>query len=125
MSDPWLGTDKLLHCLACAAITSFTYSLLRIPKSLRGRHRARIAGGCLAGCLAGVAKEVGDSVQLWPFCPCGASARDLVADALGVVLGVLLVLLVQFCCSRHASGGSGDAQPAPAAVDERGAAATA
>jgi hypothetical protein len=43
-----------------------------------------------------------------PFCPCGASARDLAADALGVGLGALLALLGQrlWCHCQRQRGGS-------------------
>eukprot|EP01043_Picozoa_sp_COSAG02_P014758 COSAG02_NODE_614_length_19515_cov_6.651937_13_plen_132_part_00 len=99
--DPWLGADKWYHCLACGTITCCTYCVVGLWKVLRGRRRTRLALGCTAGTVAGVAKEIGDSVQAWPFCPCGSSARDLVADMLGVVIGLLLILTVQLCCGRR------------------------
>ena len=102
MSDPWLGADKLYHCVACAVATSCTFAILGIAKSLRLRtasaRRLRLGLAVLSGSGAGVAKEIGDNWNVWPFCPCGASARDLAADALGVALGVLIALLCQRCC---------------------------
>jgi len=97
-SDPWLGADKAQHCLACATITCCVYCVVGLCHALRGRHRTRLALGCIAGTVAGIAKEIGDSVQAWPFCPCGASSSVLVADMLGVVIGVLLILSVRLCC---------------------------
>lgn len=98
--DPWLGVDKLLHCVGCGAITCCTYCAVGLLRALRGRRRTRLALGCTAGTAAGVAKEIGDSVQAWPFCPCGASPRDLAADVLGVMIGVLLILIVHMWCDR-------------------------
>ena len=118
--DPWLGSDKLYHCLACAAITCCTYYVVGLWKVLRGRRRPRLALGCSVGTVAGIAKEIGDSVQAWPFCPCGASARDLVADMLGVAMGVLLILTVQMCCGRldGSNVGGADVNSKDQPVDE-------
>ena len=119
-TDPWFGADKLYHALACATITCCTYCSVGLWKSLRGRRRTRLALGCMAGIAAGIAKEVGDSIQAWPFCPCGASVRDLIADIVGVVVGVLLVLSVQLCCGRrdgNSIGNHGTSQHVDGNVD--------
>lgn len=64
-------------------------------------------------------------MQAWPFCPCGASARDLVADMLGVALGLLLILAVQLCCGRSdGSGGSGIGSSTDAQSTDKPAART-
>jgi hypothetical protein len=68
MSDPWLGADKLYHCVACAAITAATYAVLGIARRLRtfSAARARLALAVFSGSGAGVAKEVGDYWNFWP-----------------------------------------------------------
>ena len=102
-ADPWLAPDKLYHFLACATISLLIYGLLpwagRCVPGWVGRcvarPRPRLGLSLAAGAVAGLAKEAGDARNTWPFCPCSASARDLVADGAGVVAAAALLGLCQ------------------------------
>lgn len=59
--DPWLARDKAEHFAFCFAITSAVYLGSRSWESLR-RHRLLLA--CFAGLAAGLAKELGDWLQV-------------------------------------------------------------
>lgn len=90
-SDPWIAPDKLYHVLFCLSLTllfSFAASRTRYP-FLR-RHSVGI--GSLASLLAGAAKEAADQLGLFPSA--GASAKDAVAD----LLGVLIAATALSCC---------------------------
>ncbi|KAI3521174.1 hypothetical protein L1887_10635 [Cichorium endivia] len=88
--DDWLAYDKLQHFLLCFFITVISsylasrarYSLLR---------RRSISVGCILSLFVGVAKEVAD--ELGFFKSAGASAKDAVADILGVFVAVLALSL--------------------------------
>jgi hypothetical protein len=49
--------------------------------------------------LIGALKEIGDIYSWWWMCPCQGSWKDLVADALGAVAGVLSLQLIHVKCS--------------------------
>ena len=100
-SDPWFGVDKIEHFAACLAITLLTYALLAGVRTFRS---PRVHDGvvstipfALALCtsvLAGLAKELGDASQLWPWCPpCVPSHRDLAANVLGSMVGAAVLIL--------------------------------
>jgi uncharacterized protein YfiM (DUF2279 family) len=59
--DPWGGTDKLQHFVFCFVVTVCASLLCYTSKRLQGR---RLLLGCSAGLSAGVAKEVGDFLQV-------------------------------------------------------------
>lgn len=118
-SDPWLGTDKLYHLVACFLITAAAYSSLLLLRRLSGCRRRWPCSHCSSsrallllaigsGTAAGVAKEAGDAIGLWPFCPCLASIRDLVADAAGVVLAAIFLV-----CWQRVAAGVSDADQVP------------
>ncbi|OWM81867.1 uncharacterized protein LOC116210225 [Punica granatum] len=82
-SDPWIAPDKLYHVLFCLFLTllfSFAASRTRYP-FLR-RHSIRL--GSIASLLAGAAKEAADQFGIFPSA--GASAKDAVADVIGVLI---------------------------------------
>ncbi|KAL3926226.1 MAG: hypothetical protein SGPRY_003394, partial [Prymnesium sp.] len=92
-------TDHLtLHAVACAVATLITYHIARyrLPDTLAADYPLLSAIG-LALSL-GVVKEVGDWLQLWPWCErrkCEWDEKDLLWDAVGVwfALGLLALLL--------------------------------
>lgn len=86
--DPWLGRDKALHAGGSFLLTlSGQYVLTAKLSAGEGTALPIAAGTTLA---LGLAKEVVDSRRaVRPH----FSTRDLVADAVGVVLAVGLILL--------------------------------
>ncbi|KAJ4754360.1 hypothetical protein LUZ62_088765 [Rhynchospora pubera] len=86
--DEWWALDKAQHLLACLLIT-----LLVAALAGRSRHaflrRRSAAIGSVASLFAGAAKEAGDEIGLWRSA--GGSAKDAVADLLGVVLALIVI----------------------------------
>ncbi len=88
LADSWLGRDKALHAAGSFLLTlSAQYVLTAKLDTDEGTAVPLAAGVTLS---LGLAKEVADSRR-----PVGPlfSTRDLVADAVGVVLAVGLILL--------------------------------
>lgn len=90
--DPWLAPDKLYHVVFCFSLTLLFSTLAAlIPHPFLRRHY--IGVGSIASLLAGAAKEIAD--ELGYFRSAGASAKDAVADLLGVVLASYALSLVK------------------------------
>ncbi|XP_010034004.2 LOW QUALITY PROTEIN: uncharacterized protein LOC104423213 [Eucalyptus grandis] len=99
--DPWLARDKLYHVLFCLSLTllfSRLASLAR-PSLLRRRSSSSDPSPPL---LAGAAKEAADHLGVFPSD--GASAKDALADVLGVLIAASALSL----CRRRSS-----TRPAP------------
>ncbi|KAK2644744.1 hypothetical protein Ddye_019939 [Dipteronia dyeriana] len=81
--DPWLGPDKLYHFVFCFSLTLLISTLASYSPypSLRSHS---ISVGSIMSLLAGAAKEFADHLRIFPSA--GASFRDGVADALGVLV---------------------------------------
>lgn len=110
--DPWLALDKLQHFLFCFAVTAAGYLAARARERLR-RHRLPL--GCAAGVVAGILKEVGDVLGLWP----GAlSIRDLGADAVGVAAA--LAALVAAEARRRPLAGQQQGQQLVLVLEQKG-----
>ena len=88
--DEWLARDKLEHVLFCFSIT-IIFSLLASRTRYSFLRRRSIWFGSVVSLAAGAAKEVADEIGF--FMSAGASAKDAVADLLGIVLAVLLLSL--------------------------------
>ncbi|KAF7814486.1 Transmembrane protein [Senna tora] len=94
--DPWLAPDKVYHLLFCFFLTilfSFLATLTRHP-FLR-RHSIPV--GSICSLLAGAAKEAADEFGYFPSA--GASARDAVADVVGVLIASFALSV--FRCSTR------------------------
>ncbi|KAL6141108.1 hypothetical protein ACLB2K_059399 [Fragaria x ananassa] len=92
-NDPWLARDKLYHFLFCFSLTLlFSTFSARTPYPFLRRHSIRV--GSLLSLLAGAAKEFAD--ELGFFHSAGASAKDAVANFLGVVVASLLLSLARY-----------------------------
>ena len=90
-NDPWLAPDKLYHLLFCFSLTLlFSALAARTPYPFLRRHSIRV--GSVFSLLAGAAKEFAD--ELGFFRSAGASAKDAVANFLGVLIASLLLYLV-------------------------------
>ncbi|XP_062008021.1 uncharacterized protein LOC133725022 [Rosa rugosa] len=90
-NDPWLARDKLYHLLFCFSLTLlFSTLAARTPYPFLRRHSIRV--GSLLSLSAGAAKEFAD--ELGFFHSAGASAKDAVANFLGVVIASLLLYLL-------------------------------
>lgn len=76
----WTASDKQVHFGACLAIAA--------SFRVEGRSRAQSAAGAFT---VGVAKEIYDVTLKPRRLGRGASRKDLAADLLGAVAGVLLV----------------------------------
>ncbi|PON80980.1 Transmembrane protein [Trema orientale] len=95
--DPWLAPDKLYHVLFCFSLTLLFSTLANLTRYPFLRRHS-IAIGSVASLLAGAAKEAAD--ELGFFRSAGASARDAVADLLGVILASLGLSLVKHWSRR-------------------------
>ena len=92
-NDPWFAPDKLYHLLFCFSLTLlFSTLAARTPYPFLRRHSIRV--GSVLSLLAGAAKEFAD--ELGFFRSAGASAKDAVANFLGVLIGSLLLYLVNY-----------------------------
>lgn len=80
--DRWLAEDKVRHFAASFAATGMAYGGARFALDRRSARTAAV-GVALA---LGLAKELADARAGGPF-----SLKDLVWDAAGVALGMLLV----------------------------------
>jgi len=81
--DDWIAEDKAQHLAMSYALTTFGYAGARIG-GMSSRNASAAAIGAAAA--AGVAKELLDRHRGGIF-----SYRDLVADALGIAAGVLVI----------------------------------
>lgn len=96
--DPWLAPDKLYHVVFCFSLTLLFSTLASLtPIPFLRRHSIRL--GSIASLLAGAAKEAAD--ELGFFRSAGASAKDAVADLLGVLLASFALSLLKHSSSRH------------------------
>ncbi|KAL7168223.1 hypothetical protein ACSBR2_038623 [Camellia fascicularis] len=80
--------NKLQHILFCFSIT-IIFSLLASLTRYSFLRRRTIWFGSIVSLSAGAAKEVAD--ELGFFKSAGASAKDAVADLLGILLAVLVL----------------------------------
>nr|XP_043618265.1 uncharacterized protein LOC122589998 [Erigeron canadensis]XP_043618266.1 uncharacterized protein LOC122589998 [Erigeron canadensis] len=88
--DDWLANDKLQHLLLCFSVAIiFCFLASRAPCSLVRRHSIPV--GCVISLSAGAAKEIAD--ELGFFNSAGASAKDAVADVLGVFVAVIAIYI--------------------------------
>ncbi|GJV87153.1 hypothetical protein Tco_0785308 [Tanacetum coccineum] len=82
-NDDWLASDKIQHFVLCFLITIIVSIIAsRTPYSLTRRHTISLAS--IVSLTVGAAKEVAD--ELGFFESAGASAKDALADILGVFL---------------------------------------
>lgn len=89
MADRWTGPDKTKHFLVCAGF-SVAGSLV---SWLAGCPAGLMWGiGFLVAVLAGIAKEWYDDVWSW---------KDIVADALGGVVGSTAVVVLAVACKAR------------------------
>ncbi|KAL4584606.1 hypothetical protein LXL04_009210 [Taraxacum kok-saghyz] len=98
--DDWLAYDKLQHFLLCFSITVISSSLASRSRYSLLRRRSITVGGILS-LFIGAAKEVAD--ELGFFKSAGASAKDAVADIVGVIVAAVALSLYNFFCHRHRS----------------------
>ncbi|CAF1926003.1 unnamed protein product [Brassica napus] len=88
--DPWLAPDKFYHVIFCFTISLLFSTLASLSRySFLRRHSIWI--GSAFSLAAGAAKEAADQFGIFPSA--GASARDAVADSVGVVIAALLLFL--------------------------------
>ncbi|KAF8064790.1 hypothetical protein N665_1166s0005 [Sinapis alba] len=88
--DPWLAPDKFYHVIFCFTISLLFSTLASLSRySFLRRHSIWI--GSSFSLAAGAAKEAADQFGIFPSA--GASARDAVADAIGVAIAALLLFL--------------------------------
>ena len=88
--DPWLAPDKLYHFLFCFFLTILFSTLASLSRySFLRNHSIRV--GSILSLVAGAAKEAADQLGIFPSA--GASARDAVADLLGVLIAAMALSL--------------------------------
>ncbi len=86
-NDPWWAPDKLYHLLFCFSLTLLFSSLAtRTRYPFLRRHAIRV--GSILSLLAGAVKEAADHLGF--FQSSGASAKDAVADFIGVFIAYLM-----------------------------------
>ncbi|KAL3618370.1 hypothetical protein CASFOL_038691 [Castilleja foliolosa] len=88
--DGWLAIDKLQHILFCFFI-SIIFSLLASLTRYPFIRRRSIWVGSILSFSAGAAKEFAD--ELGFFQSSGASAKDAVADLIGILLAAVVLYL--------------------------------
>ncbi|CAN8305051.1 unnamed protein product [Cochlearia groenlandica] len=88
--DPWFAPDKLYHVIFCFTLSVIFTSVasLSVYSFLR---RYSIWIGSAFSLAAGAAKEAADQFGVFPSA--GASARDAVADAVGVLIAAFVLYL--------------------------------
>ncbi|XP_047939421.1 uncharacterized protein LOC125186971 [Salvia hispanica] len=94
--DDWLAADKLYHVLFCFFI-SVVCSLLAARTRYPFLRRRSIWIGSLLSFAAGAAKEFAD--ELGYFESAGASAKDAVADLIGILLAAVILYLFNYRAS--------------------------
>ena len=81
--DRWLAVDKYRHVVASAFLMGVSYNMARVEGKMNRKNA--IVLGCSFSFSLGVTKEFRDY-----FHPKGvASFKDIVADVLGIGLGIL------------------------------------
>jgi uncharacterized protein YfiM (DUF2279 family) len=83
-ADSWWSRDKRLHLAVSAGMVGLSYHLLHDRWHCEAQESRRLSMSLTA--LAGLIKEVSDKRKIPPTC----SYKDLVADGLGILLGILL-----------------------------------
>ena len=84
VKDLWTARDKRLHLVTSAAMVGVGYHLLHDRWLFEARDSRNLAISVTA--VAGVIKELYDKRGTPPTC----SRKDLVADAVGILVGVFL-----------------------------------
>ena len=85
LSDPWLGMDKVHHFITSAFLSGVGYYFLHDEQARSNNFSQR--GGFGFSISLGLAKEVRDG-----FKPQNAfSVKDLIADILGTLAGIVMV----------------------------------
>ena len=85
--------------------------------------RTHLILAAMAGIIAmaiGIAKEIGDAYDIWPFCGeagCQSSGGDILADFIGVVLGEVLICTMLWLSSAIRARDT-SSRPGTAIVDE-------
>lgn len=81
--DPWFAEDKLKHAFSSVAAVNFAYAGARTAGL---RDESAVLAAALSGAAAGIWKELYDRRRGRAF-----SSRDLLWDAVGLGLGVLMI----------------------------------
>jgi len=84
-ADSWFGEDKFKHLMASALIVGLSYNIARYD--FHNPKPNAVMLGCGISISAGITKEIWDLYR-----PGGIpSYRDLIADIVGVAVGVFLM----------------------------------
>jgi len=84
--DPWLAYDKVLHFgISCSLVLSTQYVL---ENTLNVDRETALPAGVTVSAANGVVKEYWDKKTGSFF-----SKRDLIADAAGILVGVLIIVM--------------------------------
>ena len=84
--DPWLAYDKVLHFgISCSLVLSTQYVL---ENTLNIDRETALPAGITVSAANGVIKEYWDKKTGSFF-----SRRDLIADAAGILIGVLIIFI--------------------------------
>ena len=84
--DPWLAYDKVLHFgISCSLVLSTQYVL---ENTLNIDRETALPAGITVSAANGVIKEYWDKKTGSFF-----SRRDLIADAAGILVGVLIIFM--------------------------------
>ncbi|MDP6499680.1 MAG: hypothetical protein QF847_00625 [Candidatus Marinimicrobia bacterium] len=86
VKDPWLAYDKVLHFgISCSLVLSTQYVL---ENKLHVDRETALPAGVAVSAANGIIKEYWDKHTGNIF-----SRRDLIADAAGILVGVLIIIL--------------------------------
>ena len=86
--------DKVVHCLASGAIALVIFAASGCAFAAWSLRKRLVVAG-ISTFLTGLFKELGDGwLWQWPWCPCSADGKDLLANLLGIVLALFGVVHV-------------------------------
>jgi hypothetical protein len=88
--------DKIVHCLVSGAIALVVFVAFGCAFAAWSLRKRLVVAG-ISAFLIGLFKELGDGwLWQWPWCPCSADGKDLLANLLGIIVALFGVVHVGF-----------------------------
>jgi hypothetical protein len=88
--------DKVIHFLASCAIALALFFASGCAFAAWSLRKRLVFAG-ISTFLIGLFKELGDGwLWQWPWCPCSADGKDLLANILGIIVALFGVVHIAF-----------------------------